>query len=284
MLFRSTTNSVTVDFSSLSVSGNISVYGHSPCGDGTASSLFITVNLIPANAGPISGPTTVCQGQNSVVYSVPVIANATSYIWSLPAGATGSSNTNSITVNYSLSAMTGNITVKGNNSCGDGGISTLPINVKEKPVTPIITYNGSVLHSNALTGNQWYNQNGLINGATSQNYVPVINGIYYVIVSINGCSSDPSNSINIVTIGIEQTEFNKLIKVYPNPCVNELVIEFIGNKDIISFEIFKSMGQIVFKGNLLEKTVIKTINYNSGLYFIKIENGVSYIIKEFIKE
>ena len=281
---NSSTDSITVNYSLSAVSGNISVYGHSSCGDGSISTLAITVNSIPANAGPISGETTVCQGQNSVIYSVPTIAYATSYIWTLPSGATGNSSTDSIIVDYGTSAISGSITVKGNNTCGDGVSSSLSITVNPKPAAPLITFDGIVLHSNVSAGNQWYNQNGLINGATGQNYVPVINGVYYVIVSINGCSSDPSNSINVVTIGIEQTELNKLIKVYPNPCVNELVLEYRGNKDIISFEILNSIGQIVFKGNFLETTVILTADYNSGLYFMKIENGTTYVIREFIKE
>jgi hypothetical protein len=55
-------------------------------------------NPLPDPAGTITGSATVCQGQNSVVYTVPTIANATSYVWTLPTGATGTSETNSITV------------------------------------------------------------------------------------------------------------------------------------------------------------------------------------------
>jgi len=87
----------------------------------------------PSAAGTISGSTTVCEGQNSVTYTVPAIANATSYVWTLPSGATGTSGTNSITVNYGTAAVSGNITVKGNNSCGDGAISTLAVIVNSLP-------------------------------------------------------------------------------------------------------------------------------------------------------
>jgi len=43
----SSTNSITVDFGSTAVSGNITVAGHNDCGDGTVSTLAITVNPIP---------------------------------------------------------------------------------------------------------------------------------------------------------------------------------------------------------------------------------------------
>lgn len=46
--------------------------------------------------GTIAGETLVCRGQNTVVYSVLAIADATSYQWTLPSGASGTSTTNSI--------------------------------------------------------------------------------------------------------------------------------------------------------------------------------------------
>jgi len=140
----------------------------------------------------------------------------TSYIWTLPGGATGTSTTNSITLNYGTSAVSGDITVKGNNSCGDGTSSSLPIIVNAIPTTPIISINGLILQSDASTGNQWYNQNGIINGDTNQYCYPAIEGDYFVIVIQNGCSSDTSNVINVVFTGLGSIENNN-IKVYPNP-------------------------------------------------------------------
>jgi len=89
---------------------------------------------LPADAGTITGTSTVCQGQSSVVYTVTTIANATIYVWTLPTGTTGSSTTNSIIVNYVASAISGNITVKGHNTCGDGAVSTLAITLNSVPV------------------------------------------------------------------------------------------------------------------------------------------------------
>jgi hypothetical protein len=63
------------------------------------------------------------------------------------------------------------------------------------PATPVITANDKVLHSNVASGNQWYNENGLINGATNQDYTVTSDGKYFVIVTASGCSSDSSNII-----------------------------------------------------------------------------------------
>jgi gliding motility-associated-like protein len=129
----SVTNTISVDFGTSAVSGLVSVKAVNSCGEGTASTLSVTVNPLPVAAGTITGISTVCQSQSSVVYSVPAITGASTYVWTLPAGATGTSTTSSITVNYGVSAISGNITVKGNNSCGDGVVSTLPITVNPLP-------------------------------------------------------------------------------------------------------------------------------------------------------
>ena len=142
----SNTNIINVNFYDNAVSGNISVKGKNSSGEGPSSSLAITVNkgtkppppppLVPSQPGTISGPATVTQGQSSVTYSVPPIANATTYIWSLPSGATGSGNTNSISVSYNTTAVSGNISVKGKNSNGEGRSSSLAIIVNRLGTSP----------------------------------------------------------------------------------------------------------------------------------------------------
>ncbi|NVO10448.1 MAG: endonuclease [Bacteroidales bacterium] len=255
----------------------------------TSNTVTLTINPLPSDAGIISGITAVCQGQNSVTYSVPQIGNATSYLWTLPTGVTGTSSTNEITVNYGLTTVLGNIIVKGNNGCGNGAESILAITVKEKPVTPIIelyqtTKSGYYLHSNTATGNQWYNLTGLLNNATEQMYAVLSGGTYYDIVTINGCSSDPSNSLVVVLSSIDNPSNNKSIEIYPNPVSNELVIEIKGSTRKTGFEILNSSGNNIFKGSLLEKITIQTANFPSGLYVIKLEDGKSFIFKKFIKE
>ena len=280
----STTNNIAVSYGTSAVSGNITVKGANTCGNGAISTFAVTVNSLPATAGTITGTATVCQGQNAVIYTVPTIANATSYVWTLPSGATGTSTTNSIAVSYGTSAVTGNITVKGTNTCGNGATSTYAVTVNPLPATPFITLNGNVLHSDAPLGNQWYNQSGLLSGATIQNYTPLANGDYYVIVTLLGCSSDTSNIINVVLTGIEETEKNKNIKVYPNPFKNELIIESKGNTEILNFEILNAIGQIVYTSKMLDKTNILTDNFTQGIYLIRFKNNKTFETIKIIKE
>jgi hypothetical protein len=257
--------------------------GNGNCSEVTSNKNLL-VNPLPAAAGGISGQSVVCQDQTSVTYTVPTILNATTYLWTLPTGATGTSTTRNITVDYSASAVSGTITVKGNNSCGYGASSNLPVTVNPLPATPIITQNDNILHSDATIGNQWYNQAGLITGATNQDYTVTSNGNYYVIVTLNGCNSNSSNTINVVLTRIESPEKTQIIKVYPNPFTNELIIEKMGNTINTKFEILNSLGQIIFKGNFLEKTVVQTSNFSYGMYIIKIENGKDFDYKKMVKQ
>ena len=108
------TNDIFVNYSTSAISGNISVYGTSSCGNGTSSSFPVTVNSI-AQPGTISGPTSFCSG-STYTYSVTPVTGATSYSWTLPSGATGSSSTNSINVTFGSNS--GTISVIAYNSTG----------------------------------------------------------------------------------------------------------------------------------------------------------------------
>lgn len=280
----STTNSIDVSYASGAVSGDITVRGANSCKTGEPSVLAVTVGDVPLPAGTITGITTVCQEQGSVSYAVPAIEGATSYVWTLPDGATGTSATNSITVNYGSDATSGDITVKGLNSCGYGASAALAITVNNKPVTPVISLAGNVLHSDAASGNQWYSQNGLISGATHQDYTVTYSGDYYVIVTLSECSSNASNSIHAVPTSIEILDSDKIFKVYPNPVSDELTIELKGNDEESTFEIISSAGQVVYRGSLIESITVQAAHFAPGLYLIKLGNGKAINIKKITKE
>ena len=133
------TASITANFSVSATSGNLTVSGTNACGSGTASATFpITVNLVPAAPGAITGSATVCQGQNSVAFSVSPVAGATSYTWSYSGtGFTPSGTTASITGNFSASATSGSLSVVAVNACGSSLSSpTYSISVTPTPVSP----------------------------------------------------------------------------------------------------------------------------------------------------
>jgi len=278
----STTNSITVNYGTTATSGNITVKGNNSCGNGSIGTKAITVNTIPNAAGIISGPTSVCQGETGVIYSTSSIVNANSYIWNYPYGATGISTSNSITLNYGNSAVSGNITVKGLNLCGEGSVTILPVNINPIPETPTILLNNNILSSDASTGNQWYNQNGIIEGASNQYFEITENGTYYVIVNQNDCPSNPSNSILVNNVLVQNFDKN-LIIISPNPFTNLLSIK---NQSSESYQycMYNGVGQVLFSGTLETEVHLNTSDLATGLYIIKFVNDIEQVYYKVIKQ
>ena len=243
---------------------------------------------IPDPAGTISGSTIVCQGQNNVVYSVPVIQYATSYIWQKPNGVFDTTSANSISINFALTAQSGILTVRGHNFLGDGVSSSLTITVNSLPATPIITQNINTLTSNANAGNQWYNLvTGSIVNATSQIYLPQQIGDYFVIVTLNGCKSDSSNIIHYNGTGIDDIESSNIFIVYPNPAFDKLFLDLYQIKDFknTNILIYNVQGQLLLQQVITNtQTELNIEKFAKGVYVIKINNERNTMIGKFIKE
>jgi hypothetical protein len=75
---------------------------------------------LPETPKILVGEFILCEGQDSVVYTIEPVIGATSYEWTLPDGVTGTSSTNSIAVKIDTSFTQGNISVKGINNTGSG--------------------------------------------------------------------------------------------------------------------------------------------------------------------
>jgi photosystem II stability/assembly factor-like uncharacterized protein len=280
----STSNEISVDYSSTATTGTISVYGGNACGNGEASNSQVIVNMLPSDAGIIAGAVSVCQGDQEVLYSVPEIDGATSYEWTLPQGALGLSDSNTIVVNFGIDATSGIISVAGINDCGTGAESTLPVEVKQLPTTPYITQNGHDLHSDSPEGNQWYTFAGLIEGATAQDYEVTWDDFYYTIVTLNGCVSDTSNVLQVIVSDVFMANLGAEVMVYPNPVINELTLEKRGNMSTLEFKIIKASGETILKGTFTDKKVIATSDYSQGLYLVIINDGNFTNLIKFVKE
>jgi hypothetical protein len=284
-------NSITVDFALGASSGNITVYGNNMCGNGTASPPFpVTVILLPDSAGTIIGPNSLCQGATGIVYSVTAIMNATGYVWTFPAGATivSGANTNNVTVDFSMSAVSGNITVYGTNSCGNGTVSpSFALTMLTTPQTPIITNVGPILTSDAPAGNQWYYQGTIIPGATNQTDTATQNGIYWDVVTLNGCSSAPSNQIDIVVIGINSNQ-DPGISVYPVPNDGRFTLSInSASKESFTVSVINNLGVEVYfqKDVSITGTVNMVIDLRpipSGIYTLIVRNSENQVIRKIL--
>lgn len=179
-------------------------------------------------------------------------------------------------------------TVTGTNLNGCQGIGELTIKVAPtKPITPTIQQLTGILHSSSLIGNQWYDSNGEIQGATNQDYKPTQNGTYYVIVTIKGISSEKSNTINIANIGTSAIEIDGCnISLYPVPVKDKLFIKTTNDCKIENLQIHSESGKVVYVNSKpsLPITEIALGNLPAGTYFIQLTiDGKNYsgtIIKE----
>jgi len=150
------------------------------------------------------------------------------------------------------------------------------------PPTPFITQNGFTLVSSAVNGNQWYNVNtGIVNGATSQNFIPTIIGDYYTIVTINGCSSSNSNNIYISNVGINEQFIDSLeIQILPNPFSDKTTIIYtLTHEEKVELSIYTVMGLEIAKP-VDEKQpkgkqiiILDASNLSTGIYFYRLKAG-----------
>lgn len=286
------TNNINVSIADDATNGTISVYGSNNCGNGGTSPEFeLMVMEIPLDASPVSGSSSVCQGTLSVVYSVDEIANVTGYAWSVPANATivNGDNSNSITVDFALNAVSGAISVYGTNDCGNGQASPpLDITVNEIPVTPVITDINPILFSSASTGNQWYDGGREIDGAKDQTYTPDQNGSYYVVVTLNDCSSEVSNVIEKLNVSVTDREAS-LINVYPNPGNGEFWVEYTnsGNEKLQHIQVIDASGRTVYNSEHLTKSGnskqwIDLKSCTNGIYRIILKTNEGQITRQIV--
>jgi hypothetical protein len=293
------TNSITVNYGTNALSGNIFVYGNNLCGNGASSPPFaVTVNALPAPAGNITGPASVCQGDAGVVYTVPAIAGATGYSWTVPAGATimSGGNTNSITVDFSPAAISGNITVFGTNSCGNGTVSpNFAVTVNPIPPAPVVTNTGYTANSSAPAGNQWYYSpthsiTGVpIPGATAQTYDATLTGTgwYWSIVTLNGCFSDTSNHKLIITVGID-SHSSSAINIYPVPNDGRFNVSITtASNESFSISVYNSLGVKIYEetkvdvnGSLQKMIDLRPVP--NGVYTVIFVNSQNQVVKKII--
>lgn len=134
-------NTATLEVSGISMTNDSNKYKCliiASCGsDITSAPATLTVNPLPASADTIVGLSRVCQKQNGVIYTVPIITNADNYIWTYSGtGATLSVSSNTVTINFSSTATGGYLTVRGTTTLCSGSPSPgFPISVIISPTS-----------------------------------------------------------------------------------------------------------------------------------------------------
>jgi hypothetical protein len=107
-------------------SGQVCVNSYNGCT--SSSSKCVNIYGAPSQS-PITGPVSVCAGQNNVTYSVAPVYGATIYQWSLPSGTTFISGQNTNTISVHIGSNAGQISCRVKNACGSLGVSKLNFSI-----------------------------------------------------------------------------------------------------------------------------------------------------------
>ncbi len=165
--------------------------------------------------------------------------------------------------------------------------STITLNLTINPLDTTVAIDHSIFIPNVSGATyQWLDcTNGYqpINGATAQSYTALNKTHEYaVIISKNGCS-DTSSCLKISTLGLNSLDQFTGISIYPNPTSNEL---FIVNQESTKnhFEILNAVGQVIFQGELTDKTKVETSHFATGVYVVKLENEKGFGYQKVVKE
>lgn len=170
----------------------------------------IVIDPYPEDAQPITGTALVCPGATHT-YTVPAIAYADDYIWSwsnpgdvtITAGATS----NTVDVQFSATAASGVLSVYGQNSCGDGVISDLNINIRPTLLAPA-----------SITGD-----NVVCAGQTNVTYTAaaVANATSYFWTVPAGATITTGQGSNTITVDYSNTAISGNVTVYGiSSCMN----------------------------------------------------------------
>ncbi|MFN0187098.1 MAG: reprolysin-like metallopeptidase [Bacteroidia bacterium] len=160
---------------------------------GTDNGANLSISGLVGATGTISGSATVCQGQTTIVYSIPAVVNATNYVWSIPVGfsITAGNGTNSITVSVAVNAVSGNITVTPSNPCYSGTVSS-PLAITVSPLPAAAGVVSGPLSSCQSTVGLIYSVLAIAN-ATSYSWTLPIG------MTISGVSTGNSITVNVAS-------------------------------------------------------------------------------------
>ncbi len=243
-------------------------------------SVVVSVNPLPAATAGADRP--VCLNTATTLGAAAVTGST--YSWSsVPEGFTSTlANppvTPLVTTTYTV---TETITAT---SCVNS--KNVVVTVNPIPTAPIITFAINTLTSDAPEGNQWYQNSELIQGETNAIYTAHQSGLYTCIVTRNGCSSVPSNSINLVYVGVKTIEAGQF-ELYPVPSTGMFTAEmFNPNKEMVTIRILNSLGSLVYikkdipvSGKV--KQMIDMSNEAPGIYTITFSAGTHSINRKMI--
>lgn len=171
-------------------------------------------------------------------------------------------------ITYTESNNTASFTLTNQGGCDSVVNLELTINTLDISVS----LNESIISANDNEANyQWIDCNdefAWLGGEVSQNFLSQTNGSYAVILEKGACK-DTSDCIVVAKLNDFNLYLNE-IQIFPNPAVDELIIETSMNDYVANYEIINASGQILASGIIENRILINSSLLVSGIYIIKI--------------
>jgi hypothetical protein len=251
-----------------------------------ANNMVTTTYTFRPNAGQCAYTTTLTVQVNPT--TAPTFAAVAPICAGAMLAALPTTSTNSIIGTWSpalnnTATTTYTFTPNANNNCHD--TATLAITVNPTADAAVTTNGNTITASQANANYQWLdcnNNNAIIAGANSQDFVATATGSYAVVVSLGDCS-DTSICQNMVITALINPELADDIAIYPNPYSQEVYLE-LANFENSAVEIYSSNGQLLSRLNLVEnKTALPIQALSSGMYLVKIKTAAGFTVKKLVK-
>jgi hypothetical protein len=230
--------------------------------------ITIIVNDLPsvvANADM----TEICEGESVTLYG----SGATSFIWD-----------NGVVDNTTFTPTETLVyTVTGSDGICENS-DQIEVAVTPLPVQPSIIMYGENLMSSATVGNQWYYTTIQLPGENNQILTPQSDGLYYVEVTVDGCSS-MSEAYNYSTVGLNDLNA-KSLTVYPTAAKSYLHVNLDEMpSEAYTLKIIDITGKVHYSTESTEKeNTINVQNLTQGVYFLNFNNNTETKIIKWIKE
>ena len=150
---------------------------------------------------------------------------------------------------------------------------TLFFTLLPEPTTPVITQDGGVLSSTPADGWQWYLNGEEIPGANGQQYAPVQNGDYTVVITApNGCTAG-SEPYTYLSTGLSAAA-DPGFRLWPVPAEGVLFVTVDGSAPL-TYGIIDAAGQVVKRGALRPggTSLIDINGLSAGTYVLRTTDG-----------
>jgi hypothetical protein len=139
-------------------------------------------------------------------------------------------------------------------------------------LSPQVTRDNNILISNYTSGNQWYLNGVVIQGATNDSLIANVDGNYKVKVTEDSCSAFSQDYAFQINSVITPTLTSK--SIFPNPFTEEFTIRALTVNDKAKYTLTDLLGNkiplnIIYQG---QDNIVRPIGISSGIYLLEISS------------